>query len=70
MKDSHLNPQESVQAAIDLKTSLAIGMHWGTFTLTDEPVLDPPIQIQEELNRLNLKNLFVIPKPGAIISLE
>jgi len=70
MKDSHLNPQESVQAAIDLKTSLAIGMHWGTFTLTDEPVLDPPIQIREELNRLNLKNLFVIPRPGEIISLE
>ena len=70
MKDSHLNPKESVQAAIDLKARVAIGMHWGTFTLTDEPVLDPPLVLSKELNRLNLDNLFKIPKPGQIISLE
>ena len=70
MKDSHLNPEESIQAAIDLKTTKAIGMHWGTFMLTDEPVLDPPIRLNKELIRLNLENLFLIPKPGEIISLE
>jgi L-ascorbate metabolism protein UlaG (beta-lactamase superfamily) len=70
MKDSHLNPEESIQAAIDLKTTKAIGMHWGTFMLTDEPVLDPPIRLNKELIRLNLENLFLIPMPGEIISLE
>lgn len=45
-------------------------MHWGTFMLTDEPVLDPPIRLNKELIRLNLENLFLIPKPGEIISLE
>ena len=34
MKDSHLNPEESIQAAIDLKTTKAIGMHWGTVSYT------------------------------------
>ena len=70
MKDSHLNPEESIQAALDLKTNKAIGMHWGTFMLTDEEVLDPPIRLNKELVRLNLEDLFLIPKPGEIISLE
>ena len=38
MKDSHLNPDEAIQTALDLNATHAIGMHWGTFMLTDEPV--------------------------------
>ena len=70
MKDSHLNPQEAVQAALDLEAKLALSMHWGTFMLTDEPVLDPPKQLERELKRIGKENLFLTPKPGEIISLE
>lgn len=70
MKDSHLNPDEAIQAAIDLKANHAIGMHWGTFMLTDEPVTEPPLLIKNRLIQMNLEGLFTIPVPGKIISLQ
>jgi N-acyl-phosphatidylethanolamine-hydrolysing phospholipase D len=42
MKDSHMNPEEAVRAAIDLDTQAAIAIHFGTFDLSDEPLDEPP----------------------------
>jgi N-acyl-phosphatidylethanolamine-hydrolysing phospholipase D len=43
MKPAHMNPEEAVRAWADLGASgLFVGMHWGTFQLTDEPPLEPP----------------------------
>ena len=42
MKASHMNPEEAVQAAIDLRTRAAVAMHYGTFKLSDEPLDEPP----------------------------
>ena len=42
MKASHMNPEEAVQAAIDLKTRIVVAMHYGTFDLSDEPLGEPP----------------------------
>jgi N-acyl-phosphatidylethanolamine-hydrolysing phospholipase D len=38
----HVNPEEAVQAAIDLRATRVVGMHFGTFDLTDEPLDEPP----------------------------
>ena len=70
MKDSHVNPEEAVQIALDLKTSYSFGMHWGTFTLTDEPVLEPPARLKAALKEQNLAlDFFISPKPGEILQL-
>jgi L-ascorbate metabolism protein UlaG (beta-lactamase superfamily) len=70
MKDSHVNPEEAVQIALDLKTSHSFGMHWGTFTLTDEPVLEPPVRLERALVDQNLEpDFFRSPKPGEILQL-
>ena len=70
MKDSHVNPEEAVQIALDLKTPHSFGMHWGTFTLTDEPVLEPPARLKEALEKQNLESdFFISPKPGEILQL-
>jgi N-acyl-phosphatidylethanolamine-hydrolysing phospholipase D len=37
MQFVHLNPEEAVQAAVDARATTAVGMHYGTFDLTDEP---------------------------------
>jgi N-acyl-phosphatidylethanolamine-hydrolysing phospholipase D len=37
MKYQHMNPAESYQAFLDLRAKTMVGMHWGTFDLTDEP---------------------------------
>ena len=38
----HLNPEEAIQAAVDMGAARVIAMHWGTFDLTDEPLDEPP----------------------------
>jgi N-acyl-phosphatidylethanolamine-hydrolysing phospholipase D len=44
----HVNPEEAVQAYVDLTSAvvapppLMLAIHWGTFRLTDEPMDEPP----------------------------
>lgn len=42
MHSVHLNPEEAIQAAVDLHAARVIAMHFGTFDLTDEPLDEPP----------------------------
>ncbi|MFN8544651.1 MAG: MBL fold metallo-hydrolase [Candidatus Binatia bacterium] len=42
MQFVHLDPEEAVRAAQDLRATRVLGMHWGTFDLTDEPLDEPP----------------------------
>lgn len=41
MKPVHLNPDEAVRACQDLRAARMATMHWGTFLLSAEPLLDP-----------------------------
>jgi L-ascorbate metabolism protein UlaG (beta-lactamase superfamily) len=41
MRDWHTNPEEAVQACLDLGATRMATMHWGTFVLSAEPVLSP-----------------------------
>jgi len=41
MRDIHMNPDEAVQAHLDLESALSIGMHFGTFRLTTEAIDEP-----------------------------
>lgn len=40
-KVNHVNPEEALRIARDMGASLAIAMHWGTFALTPEPIMEP-----------------------------
>ncbi len=51
MQFVHINPEEAVQAAIDLRAATAVGMHYGTFDLTDEPLDEPPRRFHAEVSR-------------------
>ena len=42
MKDQHVNPEESVRIHRDVGSKHSIGVHWGTFALTDEPADQAP----------------------------
>ena len=41
MQAVHMNPAEAVQAHLDLEPPRSIGMHFGTFQLTDEGIDEP-----------------------------
>ena len=47
MKDQHINPEEAVRAHLDLGSRLSLGMHFGTFRLTDEGIDDPVTALAE-----------------------
>ena len=46
MTPVHMNPEEAVRAHLDLRPRVSIGMHFGTFQLTDEGI-DEPIRALE-----------------------
>ncbi len=41
MQTQHVDPQESVRIAGDCGAGHLLGVHWGTFALTDEPYREP-----------------------------
>jgi N-acyl-phosphatidylethanolamine-hydrolysing phospholipase D len=42
MSAQHVDPDEAVRIHLDLVAAHSIGIHWGTFQLTDEPLDEPP----------------------------
>jgi N-acyl-phosphatidylethanolamine-hydrolysing phospholipase D len=47
----HANPFDSVNIFVDTKCRKALGIHWGTWVLTEEDVLEPPRLLKEALRR-------------------
>ena len=42
MRPQHINPNEALQAHLDLGAKHSVAMHWGTFALTDESLDQAP----------------------------
>src|SRR5262249_12959364 len=48
MRFVHTTPEQAVQAAVDLRSRVLLGIHWGTFDLADEPLDEPPRRMLAE----------------------
>ena len=42
MRSQHVDPHEAVKIHVDVAAEASIGIHWGTFQLTDEALDEPP----------------------------
>lgn len=68
MRSNHMNPEEAAQASRDLGAAATVGMHWGTFRLTNEPPLEPPRRMREAWSSLGLPDSdLYIPALGETI---
>jgi len=56
---SHLNPSQAVQTFQDLQAKQLMIVHWGSYSLTSEPVHFPPIQLKPELEKAGLTDRLV-----------
>ncbi|GAA4858411.1 MBL fold metallo-hydrolase [Actinomycetospora straminea] len=48
LRGVHMDPAEAVRAAGDLGARHVVPIHWGTFVLSGEPVLEPLERVREE----------------------
>ncbi len=70
MKNSHVNPEEAVQIFDDLRVPQALGVHWGTYKLTTELMMDPPQRLADLMAEREDGRRFWVRKPGEIFSLR
>lgn len=49
MSAMHANPVDSVNIFMETKCKKALGMHWGTWVLTEEDVIEPPKMLKSAL---------------------
>lgn len=71
MKMQHMNPSDAVQAHLDLKARQSIGMHFGTFQLTDEAIDQPEKDLAIALEHAEIAaQSFIAPKNGQTILIK
>jgi len=65
LSPQHIGPDEAVIIHNELKSKKSIGIHWGTFALSNEHVFDPPREVEIELEKHGLeKDSFIVVKHG------
>jgi N-acyl-phosphatidylethanolamine-hydrolysing phospholipase D len=69
MSESHVNPEDAVQIMLDLEAEKGFGMHWATFTLTDEDTIAPKVRLDNAVKDIGDLD-FVSLVPGEVINLK
>lgn len=61
--DIHMNPEEAVQAHLDLNAAgVLVPIHWGTFRLAPHPWAEPPDRLLESAADAGVE--VAVPRPG------
>lgn len=71
MSASHMNPEEAVQAYEDLgRVGAFLPSHWGTFRLTFEDPLEPPVRLRSAWSTRGLdERALHVPRHGETVTL-
>ena len=66
--DIHMNPEEAVNAHLDLGGRLLLPVHWATFTLALHPWAEPVDRLWREAKARDVG--IVVPRPGEAVDAE
>ena len=65
MKHQHVEPRESVRIHQDILSRFSVGVHWGTFALSQEYCLEPPLKLKQALEEMGVASTaFVTMQHG------
>ncbi len=65
MCSHHLSPEDAVVVHREVRATTSIGIHWGTFPMTDEPQAEPPVLLAAAVEKAGLsKDAFIVVKHG------
>lgn len=71
MHDNHMNPEEAIQAHLDLQSAQSMAIHFGTFQLSDEAIDQPVKDLMASLTTYGISaNQFRVLKEGETITLQ
>jgi len=69
MQAMHMDPADALRAHRDLGSAQSIGMHWGTFKQTDEPLAEPPLYLRKVVYEASLDpGIFLVIKIGQTLT--
>jgi L-ascorbate metabolism protein UlaG (beta-lactamase superfamily) len=68
MQPHHVHPEEALQIFHDCGTEHAIGHHWGTFQLTNEPIEEPAELLQDMVKSSEISQRFRAFRPGQVFN--
>lgn len=60
MKDNHMNPEETVQVHLDIKSKMSVAMHYGAFRLSDEKFGQPEQDLEAAKKKLAVDNYITL----------
>jgi L-ascorbate metabolism protein UlaG (beta-lactamase superfamily) len=68
MRPVHVDPEEAVRIHLDIRARRSVGMHFGTFRLTDEPFDEPARRLAAARQAQGIEaDAFRVPGPGETI---
>ena len=71
MAPQHVDPEQAVQVHRDLGARYSVGVHWGVFELTDEPLDEPPQKLAEARAQAGIpEDRFFVMKFGETRKLD
>jgi len=54
MESAHVDPAQAIDIHLEVRAQQSLPIHWGTFQLTIEPILEPAQLLREEMARRDL----------------
>ena len=71
MSPVHVDPPQAVQIHRDLGSQQSIAMHWGTFSLADEPLGEPPVYLKQAIKEAGIsEDEFITLKFGETVAFQ